>query len=449
VYLDGAYLTTVDYGGNPQSEWTFAAGTAGNHLLKIQPRFRGSYKIGDQVYYEYDRLVVYHFWGCPPGVAQGPGAGNMVAAGSGSRPAGLAAPAAAPAAAAPTVVRKYYYLGGQRVALRENSAVYWLHTDHLGSTAITLKSDGTVYGELRYWPYGQTRLATGTTPTKRRFTGQLEEDTIALYDYGARFYDPLLGRFVSADTVVPEPGNPQAFNRYSYVLNRPLAGGDPTGHQGPIPGVGALPWQSGFSLPSISPDAVQALSVAAPAVPVVIAGGEAAVVVVAVGTPIVVGVYAIGYSTLEPPDYPVPLEFDPNTANATYVLPGYNTVGAPTAGVSPSVYNSDDLDWTPNLEGKTAHYGKKSPSWKDIQLGGPNGSWKWWILFILAAGTPCYYSQCSQNCTLPSEEPPVFVIEIEPTPTSPPSYSWQKPWQPIPTSPPSYGPGKKIPVEAW
>jgi RHS repeat-associated protein len=53
-------------------------------------------------------------------------------------------------------------------------------------------------------------------------------------DYNARYYDPGLGRFVSADTVMPEVGNPQVLNRYSYVLNRPLQGGDPTGHQGPV-----------------------------------------------------------------------------------------------------------------------------------------------------------------------------------------------------------------------
>jgi len=51
-----------------------------------------------------------------------------------------------------------------------------------------------------------------------------------LYDYGARFYDPALGRFISADTVVPNPGNPQALNRYSYCYNNPLRYVDPTGH---------------------------------------------------------------------------------------------------------------------------------------------------------------------------------------------------------------------------
>ena len=35
--------------------------------------------------------------------------------------------------------------------------------------------------------------------------------------YNARWYDPVIGRFLAADTIVPEPGNPQSLNRYSYV----------------------------------------------------------------------------------------------------------------------------------------------------------------------------------------------------------------------------------------
>jgi len=54
------------------------------------------------------------------------------------------------------------------------------------------------------------------------------DSALALYDYRAR-YHPALGRFLSADTVVPEPGNPQALNRYAYVLNNPLKYTDPSG----------------------------------------------------------------------------------------------------------------------------------------------------------------------------------------------------------------------------
>jgi RHS repeat-associated protein len=53
---------------------------------------------------------------------------------------------------------------------------------------------------------------------------------LGLLYYGARFYVPGLGRFASADTIVPNPANPQSYNRYSYVGNRPLNFSDPTGH---------------------------------------------------------------------------------------------------------------------------------------------------------------------------------------------------------------------------
>jgi hypothetical protein len=40
----------------------------------------------------------------------------------------------------------------------------------------------------------------------------------------------MIGRFISADTIVPNPANPQSLNRYSYCLNNPLKYIDPTGH---------------------------------------------------------------------------------------------------------------------------------------------------------------------------------------------------------------------------
>ncbi len=41
---------------------------------------------------------------------------------------------------------------------------------------------------------------------------------IGLYFYNARYYDPALGRFVQADTIVPNPASPQDLNRYSYAF---------------------------------------------------------------------------------------------------------------------------------------------------------------------------------------------------------------------------------------
>jgi RHS repeat-associated protein len=41
---------------------------------------------------------------------------------------------------------------------------------------------------------------------------------------------PALGRFASADILVPDPTNPQAYNRYSYAYNNPIKYTDPTRH---------------------------------------------------------------------------------------------------------------------------------------------------------------------------------------------------------------------------
>jgi RHS repeat-associated protein len=97
----------------------------------------------------------------------------------------------------------YYYAGGQRVAMRKAGVVYYLHADHLGSASVTTDASGAKVGELRYYPYGGTRYIGGVTRTDRRFNGQIEDAAIGLYFYNARYYDPALGRFVQADTIVP------------------------------------------------------------------------------------------------------------------------------------------------------------------------------------------------------------------------------------------------------
>ncbi|HUV51760.1 MAG TPA: RHS repeat-associated core domain-containing protein [Dehalococcoidia bacterium] len=92
-------------------------------------------------------------------------------------------------------------------------------------------SSGAQYGYTRYYPYGSTRDSGGSLDTDKKFTGQ-RADASGLYYYGARYYLPAMGRFISADTVVPNPYNPQSLNRYSYCLNNPLRYTDPTGHDG-------------------------------------------------------------------------------------------------------------------------------------------------------------------------------------------------------------------------
>ncbi|MCZ7665896.1 MAG: RHS repeat-associated core domain-containing protein [Chloroflexi bacterium] len=104
-------------------------------------------------------------------------------------------------------------------------------TDHLGSTSATLWANGSLRSRLRYDPWGKERYTLSVTPSGYRYTSQRWDSGLGLYDYNARYYDPALGKFISADTLVPQPTSPQSFNRFAYVRNNPLGFIDPTGHR--------------------------------------------------------------------------------------------------------------------------------------------------------------------------------------------------------------------------
>jgi RHS repeat-associated protein len=122
----------------------------------------------------------------------------------------------------------YYYHGGKLVAKHQGTELSYIHQDHLASTSVMTDSTGNELGTINYFPFGECRNSTGTIDTDKLFTGQRLDGT-GLYYYGARYYDPTIGRFISADTIVPDPANPQSLNRYSYCLNNPLKYTDSTG----------------------------------------------------------------------------------------------------------------------------------------------------------------------------------------------------------------------------
>jgi RHS repeat-associated protein len=124
---------------------------------------------------------------------------------------------------------KYYFAGTIRIALREDEAITWLLSDHLGSTSVTVDAVGGLLTSLKYAAFGELR--TGTSTTDYQYTGQRNEMEIGLYFYVSRFYDPQLARFISADTIVPEAGNAKAYDRYMYVNGNPINFNDPSGHK--------------------------------------------------------------------------------------------------------------------------------------------------------------------------------------------------------------------------
>ena len=109
--------------------------------------------------------------------------------------------------------------------------VYYLHADHLGSTSVTTDGSGALVNSQTYFAFGAIRSSAGNQVSDHGFTGQKFDAGDALMYYGARYYDPLLARFTQADTIVPGAGNPQSFNRYSYVLDNPVRYTDPTGNK--------------------------------------------------------------------------------------------------------------------------------------------------------------------------------------------------------------------------
>jgi len=130
---------------------------------------------------------------------------------------------------AETHTARHIFAGGQRVAsIRDGTASYYL-PDHLGSSNLMTNDAGQVIQHTEYAPFGGIVEQTGQDVTDYQFTGK-ELDASGLYYYGARYYDPVLGRFITADTVVSKAHASQELNRYSYCANNPISRVDPTGH---------------------------------------------------------------------------------------------------------------------------------------------------------------------------------------------------------------------------
>mgnify|MGYP002073936708 FL=1 len=132
--------------------------------------------------------------------------------------------------------KKYYSIAGMMVATQDASGLQYLLTDHLGSTVAVTNTSGTLTSQQRYLPFGEVRQLPNYPTialTDYGYTGQrkLDDGMGGIMDYKARFYSVGLGRFIQPDSIIPSPANPQSWNRYSYVLNRPISFNDPTGHE--------------------------------------------------------------------------------------------------------------------------------------------------------------------------------------------------------------------------
>lgn len=116
---------------------------------------------------------------------------------------------------------------GTQLAHAERKATYY-HTDGLGSVVAASDQAGALLWRKEYAPFGAQTDSTAENE-KIAFTGKEHDDVTGLTYFGARYYDPYLGRFTSVDPVGFVESNPMSFNRYAYVNNNPYKYVDPDG----------------------------------------------------------------------------------------------------------------------------------------------------------------------------------------------------------------------------
>jgi RHS repeat-associated protein len=104
------------------------------------------------------------------------------------------------------------------------------------------------------------RLFAASLPTEKQFTGHVFDQSSDLYYMRARYYDPVIGRFLSPDTLG------DSLNRYVYVHNNPLMFTDPNGEMGRWVNEGTKAW-SNRTLKTFSSGLKQLMEIPDPFVP--------------------------------------------------------------------------------------------------------------------------------------------------------------------------------------
>lgn len=114
----------------------------------------------------------------------------------------------------------------------------YFYRDNQGSIVMVTNDTGKVVARFSFDAWGKRRNAdwsntltdTNHLMADRGFTGHEHYDLFELVDMNGRMYDPVLGRFTSADPIIQDPTDLQCLNRYSYCNNNPTTYTDPSGY---------------------------------------------------------------------------------------------------------------------------------------------------------------------------------------------------------------------------
>ena len=113
------------------------------------------------------------------------------------------------------------------------AGITYYHNDIAGSPVVATNESGQVVWRESYRPYGERTVnSAAALPNKVWFTSRRQDAETGLVYMGARYYDPVVGRFVSKDPVGFDEKNLHSFNRYAYANNNPYKFRDPDGRAG-------------------------------------------------------------------------------------------------------------------------------------------------------------------------------------------------------------------------
>ncbi len=108
--------------------------------------------------------------------------------------------------------------------------MFFFHPDYNRNISYVTDSQGEKIFQAYYKPYGEIAEKTGNDVTRYKYNShELDQESDLIY-YNARYYDSSIGRFITPDTIIPDPGQSQTFNRYMYVVGNPIALNDATGN---------------------------------------------------------------------------------------------------------------------------------------------------------------------------------------------------------------------------
>ena len=117
---------------------------------------------------------------------------------------------------------------GSLISQRTPSGTHYYVLDALGSVVALTDSTGTVVGRYSYEPYGKATFS-GSKTSDFQFASGYYDSATKLVKFGARYYDPTLGRWTQQDALAGGLANPKTLNRYAYVGCDPVNGTDPSG----------------------------------------------------------------------------------------------------------------------------------------------------------------------------------------------------------------------------